>query len=158
VDLLEVGAGWLHTLAFLIILGYYGILGRFIVPALEHSLDGPTAARTLLDIERRALPFVLLSTGIVVVSGAYLLISSPHYAGLANISASSWTTLMLLKHLLVAGLVGLGVVVDLLIRDLDGSADEPSRQAASRRIRLVADSTTGLGAAVILLTVVAQHA
>lgn len=156
-DYLAVGAGWLHTLAFLIVLGYYGILGRFIVPALERTLDGPVLARALVALERQAVPFVLLSVVTFIVTGAYLLVADPNYEGLGNVSGSSWATLMLLKHLLVAGLVVLGVVVDILIRDLDWAADAVARHAAVRRIRLAAEGTTGLGAVIILLTVVAQQ-
>ncbi len=157
VDYLGVGANWLHTLAFLIVLGYYGILGRFIVPALERSLDGPLLVRALVALERQAVPFLLLSVAIFIVTGAYLLVADPHYAGLGNVSGSSWATLMLVKHLLVAGLVGLGIVVDLLIGDLDWAADALTRRTAVRRIRLLAEGMTGLGAVIILLTVFAQH-
>ncbi len=156
-DYLEIGAAWLHTLAFLIVLGYYGILGRFIVPALERTLDGPLLARALIALERQAIPFVLLAVAIFIVSGAYLVVSDPNYEGLGNVSGSAWATLMLLKHLLVAGLVGFGVAVDLLIRDLDWAADAAARHTAVRRIRLTADGLTGLGAVIILLTVVAQQ-
>ena len=156
-DYLEIGATWLHTLAFLIVLGYYGILGRFVVPALERTLDGPVLGRALIALERQSLPFLLLSVAIFVVSGAYLLVSDPNYQGLGNVSGSSWATLMLLKHLLVAGLVGLGVVVDVLVRDLDWAADAAARHTTVRRIRLTADGMTGLGALIILLTVVAQQ-
>jgi uncharacterized membrane protein len=156
VDVLEVGATWLHTLAFLIVLGYYGILGRFVVPTLERTLDGPMLTRTLVALERRALPWVLLCVGLFIVTGVYLLVVDPHYHGLGNISGS-WGALMLLKHLLVAGLVGLGILVDFLVRDLDWAPDTAALRRAVGRIGLVAEGMTGLGAVIILLTVVAQQ-
>jgi uncharacterized membrane protein len=156
VDYLEIGATWLHTLAFLIVLGYYGILGRFIVPALERTLDGPSLTRSLIALERQALPWVLLSVVLFIVTGAYLLVVDSHYQGLGNVSGS-WATVMLFKHLLVAGVVGLGVAVDFLIRELDWVADAAARHTAVRRIRLIAEGMTGLGALIILLTVIAQQ-
>jgi hypothetical protein len=33
-------ATWLHTVAFLIAWGFYGVLARIVPPAVEQSLDG----------------------------------------------------------------------------------------------------------------------
>ena len=85
-------AAWLHTLAFVIAWGYYGILGRIVLPGLERSLDGVAQAGTLVAIERRAMPLVVLSALIFLVTGTYLLVSSPSYSGLGDVFASTWTT------------------------------------------------------------------
>ena len=122
-DLPQVLAIWLHTLALVIAWGYYGILGRIMLPALERSLDRPAQAAALVAIERRALPLVVLSVVLFTATGAYLLVIDPHYAGLGDFFASTWTMLMLVKHVLVVGLVVLGVDVDRLIRRL-GEDDE----------------------------------
>ena len=155
-DVLQLLAIWLHTLAFVIAWGYYGILGRIVLPALERSLDQPAASRTLVAVERRALPLVLLSVALFVVTGSYLLLASPKYAGLGDFFANTWTTLMLLKHLVVAVLVALAVAVDLLIRRAGEASDDATGAAALHRVRLAAEGATGLGALVILLTAAAQ--
>lgn len=155
-DIPQVLAIWLHTLALVIVLGYYGILGRIVLPALRRSLDGPAQRSALVAIERRALPLVILSVGLFTVSGAYLLLVDPQYAGLGNVLASTWTKLMLIKHVLVIALVVIGVIVDRLIR---GIGDAPSDAAGELDLRLVelgAEAATGLGALVILLTAIAQ--
>ena len=115
-DVAQVLAVWLHTLAFVIAWGYYGILGRIVLPGLERSIERPAQAAALLAIERRALPLVVLSLVLFTATGTYLLVNDPHYAGLGDFFASTWTTLMLLKHLLVVALVVLGVAVDRLTR------------------------------------------
>ncbi len=145
-----------HTLAFVIAWGYYGILGRIVLPALERSLEGPALAASVGSIERRALPLVVLSALLFTITGTYLLVASPQYAGLGNLFASSWTTLLLLKHVLIVLLVALGVGVDVYARRLEGAGDEAERAAALRRLSLAAEATTGLGALVVLLTAAAQ--
>ncbi len=157
-DLAQVVAVWLHTLAFVIAWGYYGILGRMVLPALERSLDRPAQAAALVAIEKRALPLVAVSLVLFVVTGTYLLFNNPHYAGLGDFFASTWTTLMLVKHALVIGLVILGVYVDRLIRHLGDAASVSARETADHRLGLTAEAATGLGALIVLLTAAAQAA
>jgi uncharacterized membrane protein len=158
VDIWQLLATWLHTVAFVIAWGYYGVLGRMIVPALDRTLDGPMRADSLAAIERGALPLVLGSMALFVVTGSYLLFIDPRYEGLGNFFANGWTTFMLVKHVVVVGLIGLGVAVDVCIRRLQAATDEPARGAAMRWLRLSAEGATGLGAVVVLLTVAAQFA
>ena len=155
-DVWQLLATWLHTVAFVIAWGYYGVLGRMVVPALEHSLDGRMSADALYAIERRALPLVLLSMALFVVTGTYLLFIDPRYDGLGNFFANSWTTLMLVKHVVVVGLIGLGVAVDVLVRRVRDATDDGSRTSALRWLRLSAEAATGVGAVIVLLTVAAQ--
>jgi uncharacterized membrane protein len=157
-DLPQVLAVWLHTLAFVIAWGYYGILGRMVLPGLERSLERPAQAAALVAIERRALPLVVLSLALFTATGTYLLVVDPKYAGLGDFFASTWTTLLLVKHVLVVGLVVLGVAVDRLIRRVGEATSETARESALRRLALSAEGATGLGALIVLLTVAAQAA
>ncbi len=155
-DVPHVLAIWLHTLALVIVLGYYGILGRVVLPALERSLDGQTQASALMAIERRALPLVILSMALFTGTGVYLLVADPQYAGLGNFFASTWTTLMLVKHVLVVGVIALGVSVDHFVRRADEATTADARDAAIRSLALCAEGATGVGALTILLTAAAQ--
>ena len=152
----QVVAVWLHTLALVIAWGYYGVLGRIILPALERTLEQPQRAATLAAIERRALPLVILSLVLLTVTGAYLLVSDARYAGLGNLFASSWTTLLLVKHVLVVGLIVVGVGVDMLIRQAAEATTDRARTSATGFAALAADGATGLGALIVLLTAMAQ--
>jgi uncharacterized membrane protein len=156
-DFTQVGAVWLHTVAFVIAWGYYGILARIILPELGGTLDLAAQTRTLAAIERKALPFVLLAVVTFVVTGTYLLVTNPAYRGLGSFT-TTWATLMLVKHLLVIGLVGLAVLIDYLIRGLGEGQIDRGNVADLRLIRLGADAATGLGAVIALLTVAAQFA
>jgi uncharacterized membrane protein len=147
---------WLHTLAFVIAWGYYGILGRVVLPALGESPDRAAGTAMLVAIERRALPLVLISVALFIATGTWLLVVNDHYAGLGDVFANTWATLMLLKHLTVILLVALGIAVEILVRRVAGATDDASRSAALRRLRLSAEGATGLGALVVLLTAAAQ--
>jgi uncharacterized membrane protein len=156
-DLVLVVAVWLHTLAFVIAWGYYGILARMILPGLGRSLDLPARVATLRAIEGRALPLVLLSVALFVVTGTYMLVVDPQYAGLGNFD-STWTKLMLFKHVLVIGLVALGAGIDYLIRGMGEDLTDTANASDLRLVRLGAEAATGLGALIALLTVAAQLA
>jgi uncharacterized membrane protein len=155
-ELGEVLAIWLHTIALVIAWGYYGILGRIVLPALERSLGGPGMPLVLLAIERRAAPLIVLSAVLFTLTGTYLLVIDPQYAGLGNVAASSWTLLMLAKHVLVIGFVGVAVAIDLLIRRVERASDPERSQRDLRWIRFGAEGATGLGALIALLTALAQ--
>ncbi len=155
-DLAHVLAVWLHTLAFVIAWGYYGILGRMVLPAVERSVDRQGQGALLVDIERRALPLIVLSLVLFTITGSYLLVVDPQYEGLGQFFSSTWATLMLVKHGLVIGLVVAGVYVDRLIRRGAQATSDEDRRSALRRVGLGAEAATGLGALIALLTAAAQ--
>lgn len=156
-DLWQVLAVWLHTVAFVIAWGFYGVLGRFVIPALARSIGDEQEAAALLELERRALPFVMLTAVLFTVTGSYLLVTSERYAGLGDFS-STWAQLMLAKHVLIVGLVVLGATVDRLIRTAATAPSGEARSRALHRSRLAAEAATAVGALVALLTAAAQAA
>jgi uncharacterized membrane protein len=154
-DLVELAALWVHTLAMVILLGYYGILGRIVVPALRASLDGPMVVTSLVAVERRARPLLLLSIGLFVLTGGYLLFVDEQYAGIGNFG-STWAALMVVKHLLVGAIVVLGVAFDRLVQWAAEAVSDDDRRVTLGWLGLAAEGITGLGAIVILLTGAAQ--
>ena len=155
-DYLQLGAITVHTLAMILVVGYYGILGRVILPALDRSLDGPTMATTLVAVERRGIRLVVLAIVLFSISGAYLLVIDDQYAGLGNFMATTWTTLMLVKHLVVVAMVVIGVGVDRLVAMVADTQDDEARKGALGLLELGVETMTGLGALVVLLTAAAQ--
>jgi uncharacterized membrane protein len=156
-DWLQVGAVWLHTVAFVIAWGFYGVLARMILPGLAGSLDVAAQTRTLAAIERRALPFVVLAVILFILTGTYLLVVNQRYDGIGSFT-SSWATLMLVKHMLIVVLVGLGVLVDYLIRGAATAVEDRDRRSDLRWIGFAADGATALGALIALTTAAAQLA
>ena len=157
-DPLPVLATWIHTVAFVIAWGYFGVLGRIILPGLAESLGKPAQDDVLVAIERRAWPLLGLSVILFLITGTYLLLVDPEYKGLGNVLASTWTSLMFAKHAVIAGLVIVAVAMDRLIRRLGDGPDDATRHAIRRRIALSAEGATALGAVIALLTVAAQAA
>lgn len=146
---------WIHTVAFVIAWGYYGILGRIVIPGLG-ELDSATAARTLDAIERRALPLLLIAVVLFVVTGSYLLAVDDQYQGLGNLAASTWTTMLTIKHVVIVAFVALAVVIDTLIHRAGDPEDDRVRRRRIFEVRLGAEVATGLGAVIALLTAIAQ--
>ena len=130
-DVAHVLAVWLHTLALVIVLGYYGVLGRVVLPAFERSLDGSAQASALMAIERRAAPAARPLDRAVHRDRRLPPGHRPRYAGLGNVFASTWTTLMFVKHVLVVGLVVLGVAVDRLVRRVAAATSDDARAQRS---------------------------
>lgn len=155
-DYVQAGAVAIHTLAMILVVGYYGILGRVILPALRGSLAGPALATTLLSVERRARPLLVLSVGLFVATGAFLLIADDQSEGIGNFFATTWTTLMLAKHGIIVVMVVLAVVVDLLVSEVSYAETDIERDRLLGRLSLSTEATTAVGAFVVLLTAAAQ--
>jgi len=147
---------WLHAIGLVIVVGYYGVLGRIIIPALQGSLQGRDLADSLAGVERRALPLVLLAVVLFALTGTYLLVVNPDYTGLGRFFDNTWATLMLIKHALVIILVGVGVVVDWIARGLPLTRDDEELRRDVRRFRFCAETAMVLGVLALLLTVAAQ--
>ena len=152
----DIVAAWLHTVAFAIAWGYYGVLGRLIVPALDDAIDASSWSSSLVAIERRALPLLGVAIALIVATGVWLLVVDPRYEGVGNLFASTWTTLMFLKHVAVVAFVVFAILVHRAIRRLDASRIDPDRRVAARSVTRSAELATASGAAIALLTVVAQ--
>jgi uncharacterized membrane protein len=153
-DAAHVVALWLHGIAMVIVLGWYVALGRVVLPALSRSLDGATLARAVSGMAGRARPLVLLAIVVFIATGAWLLATDSRYAGVGNLS-TTWSSLMLAKHVVVVVMVVLGVVVDRLA----ASVREVRDDAVAREVGilgLATDGMTSLGAIVLLLTAAAQ--
>jgi len=154
-DPLHVGALWLHAASMVLVLGYFAVVGLIVVPTLRRSLDGPSLAGTLASIEGRAMPFLVASVIVFTATGAYLLTIDERYVGIGDFS-STWSTLFLVKHVVVVLMIGLGLVLDARIVRL-GKTPEPT-DGALRTVSLAMDAMTVLGLIVLLLTAAAQYA
>jgi len=157
VDVVQAVAAWLHSCATVILLGYYAVLALIVVPVLRRAVDGPTLGGAIAAIERRTLPLILVSIGVFLVTGTYLLLTDDRFLGLGHFFGGTWSTLIVVKHVLVVALVGIGVYIDLLVvPDVANPVDEASRSAGVRRLARSASAMAALGATVLLLTAAAQ--
>jgi uncharacterized membrane protein len=151
---LDIGATCLHTIAIVVLLGYYATLWLVVLPWLV-SGGSREPGRVIAAIERRALPWILGSVVLFILTGAVL--TATHTG-----SNPDWATLIILKHGLVIVMVVLGVVMDrVLVPRADGTWWTPAVVPTTdvrdlRPIVLASAAMCLLGAAVLLLTAVAQ--
>ena len=156
-DVAQAVATWLHSVATVILLGYYVLLALVVVPVLRRAVDAPTLGRVIPTVERRALPLILGSIGVFLVTGTYLLLTDDRFLGVGHFFGSTWSTLIVIKHVLVIVLIGIGVYIDLLVvPDIATPVDEAAQTAAVRRLARSAAAIATLGAVVLLLTAAAQ--
>jgi len=153
-DLVHVGATWLHLMATVVTVGYYALLGRLVLPVLRRLVPEAELGDALAEVERHAIPVLVASLAIFLATGVYLMGVDPQYAGAGRISGS-WATLLLIKHGVVAVMVGVGVYLDALI--MRRPSDEAGYQARTmRRIGIAVWIMTVLGVIIVLLTAAAQ--
>lgn len=156
-DVVQAAAVWLHSLATVGLLGYYEVLALIVLPVLRITVTGPAIGRIVPAIERRALPVVAGAVAVFVVTGLYLMLTDQRFLGFGHFFASTWSTLIVVKHVIIVALVGVGAYLDLLVMpQVAGPVDEVARIAAVRRLARCATLIATLGVAVLLLTAAAQ--
>jgi uncharacterized membrane protein len=156
VDLVQIGATWLHLIATVAMVGYFAILGLLVLPVLRGVVSARELGETIAGLERRALPVIVGSLVVFLATGVYLMGADARYGGVGNVTGSAWATLLLAKHLVVGVMVALGVYFDALIVRRIVPPEAPDRTAALRRLEVVAGAMTLLGALVLFLTAFAQ--
>ena len=107
-DVVQAVAAWRHSLATVILLCYYALLALVVVPVLPRAVNGPALGRAIPAIERRALPLTLASIGVFLVTGTYLLLTEDRFLGLGHVFGNAWSTLIVIKHVMVIALIGIG--------------------------------------------------
>ena len=156
-DPIDIGAVWLHLLATVFMLGYYVLLAVVLVPVMRRILDPAPLADLIQAVERRALPLVLGSVAVFVLTGAYLMLNDSHYGGLGDFFGTSWAVIIVAKHVLVLAMIAVGVVIDVLfVPDIATPSSEEAQLIAIRRLTVAVDLMAVLAAVVLLLTAAAQ--
>jgi uncharacterized membrane protein len=148
---LEALASWTHLLATVILVGYYLVLALVVLPVLTR---GPAWPVVLSAIERRAMPLLVGALVVFFATGVYML-GSEAFADAVG-GGESWSTLLLVKHLLVVGMLVVGSLVDGLI--VRAAADGVDLQRSAREITVGVVALAALGVLVLLLTAAAQLA
>ncbi len=145
---------WLHSLATAIFIGHFLLLSVLYLPALQ-SVPGDLRGCVLTAISRRSRLWMYGSLVVFALTGFYLMLADPNYAGVGNFG-SPWAILMLVKHLLILFMIGLGFWFNAVQRigPLAGSNTGAARAFA--QFRRYANLMAISGAAVLLLTAVAQ--
>ena len=146
---------WLHSLGTVVLIGYYFILILILLPVLKNNQASPVSGTILSEISKRSRGWLYISLLIFIITGIYLMLTDPNYLGLGNFG-NPWSVLMLVKHIIIVAMLGIGFWFNGLKRVGTEVRINPDTAQAldsfSRYARLMAIA----GAMVLLLTVVSQ--
>ena len=120
------------------------------IPILKHK-----KVTILSDSSKRSRPWLYVSLMIVAFAGIYLSFAELNYLGFANFG-NFWGILMLVKHLIILGMIGMGFWFNAVLRVGPMMRSNSGAEQATRRFRLYANLMAISGMLVLLLTAIAQ--
>jgi uncharacterized membrane protein len=141
---------WLHAMATVILIGHYLLLSIIYLPVLEKG-----GGMFLSQISKRSRPWMYGALVIFIVTGIYLMFADPNYLGVGDFG-NFWSVMMLVKHLLVVGMIGLGFWFNAFLRVGPMMASNNSAELGIRRFRMYSNLMAISGVLVLLLTALAQ--
>jgi uncharacterized membrane protein len=141
---------WLHNMGAIILIGHYLLLSLIYIPVLKNE-----KGTTLSEISKRSRPWMYVSLLIFALTGIYLTFADPNYLGFANFG-NVWGILMLVKHLIILGMIGMGFWFNAVLRVGPMMRSNNGAEQAVRRFRLYANLMAISGILVLLLTALAQ--
>ena len=141
---------WLHALATVVFIGHYLLLSTIYLPILEKN-----GGTFLSEISKRSRPWLYTSLVVFMLSGVYLMFTDPSYLGIGNFG-NLWSMMMLVKHLLIVGMIGLGFWYNAFLRVGPMMASNNSGELGIRRFRMYSNLMAIAGIWVLLLTAISQ--
>ena len=143
---------WLHALATIVMIGYFIFTALVYLPVLERQLRADAVRCMLEQVSARLRPLFGGSLLIFLLTGTYLMLVNQNYPGLGNFFANPWSVLIVIKHVLIVPFLAIAMYSE---RAFLPQISEGKPQAL-RQFRQACNIDTVLGAAIILLTSVAQ--
>ena len=143
-------SAWLHAVGTAILIGHYLLLSVIYLPVLEKG-----GGTFLSQISKRSRPWMYASLVIFMVTGVYLMFADPNYLGVGNFS-NFWSVMMLVKHILILGMIGLGFWYNAFLRAGPMMASNNNAELGIRRFRMYSNLMAISGVLVLLFTALAQ--
>jgi uncharacterized membrane protein len=153
-SILIVLSTWLHTLATIIMVGYYIFTGLIFLPVLERQMPANTLRDLLEQVSARLRPYFGGALLIFLVTGTYLMMINEEYLGLGHFFANPWSSLIVIKHFVVLVFLALAFYSERAF--LAKIGDQNPR--ALKQFRQALNINTALGMLIILMTSIAQAA
>lgn len=97
---------WLHMLATVLWIGGLASLSLLFIPAARKTLDAPSYAAFLGELQRRFDPLGWFSLALLAGTGMVQMGANPNYQGLLSIE-NRWAVAIFIKHILFLGMGGL---------------------------------------------------
>jgi uncharacterized membrane protein len=140
---------WLHALATVVFIGHFVLLAVIYLSALT---DNPAALSVISKHSRWWLYASMLA---FALTGTYLTFVDSNYLGLGNFS-NFWSAAMLVKHLLLLGMIGMGFWYNAILRVGPLMSSNTGAGQALARFRWYVKAMAICGLLVLLLTALAQ--
>jgi len=141
---------WLHAMGTVVLIGHYLLLSVIYLPVLEKN-----GGEFLSQISKRSRSWMYASLLVFMVTGIYLMFADPNYLGVGNFG-NLWSVMMLIKHLLVVAMIGLGFWYNAFLRVGPMMASNNNAELGIRRFRLYSNLMAIAGIWVLLFTAIAQ--
>ena len=146
---------WLHTLATIIFIGHHLLLSLIYLPVLSKKESGDGSKVSLSEISELSRVWMYISLLIFIVTGIYLTLADSKYLGFADFG-NVWGILMLVKHLLILGMIGMGFWFNAILRVGPMLRSNSGAEQATGRFRLYANLMAISGMLILLFTALAQ--
>lgn len=141
---------WLHSLATVILIGHYLLLALLYLPVL-----GDAGGTFLSEISKRSRVWLYVSMIIFLLTGIYLMFVDPYYLGIGDFG-NPWSILMLVKHILILGMLGMGAWFNAIMRVGPLMSSNSGAAQALVRFRQYSNLMAITGVLVLLLTAISQ--
>jgi uncharacterized membrane protein len=141
---------WLHALATVVLIGHYFLMSTIYLPVLSQNNGA-----ALSEVSKRSRPWMYASLLTFMVTGIYLMFVDPNYLGVGDFG-NLWSVMMLVKHLLIVGMIGLGFWFNAFLRAGPMMASNNNAELGIRRFRTYSNWMAILGVGVLLLTALSQ--
>lgn len=151
-NLLVALSTWLHVLATIVFVGYYLFLGLIYLPVFERRMQADALRELLEQVSARLRPFFGGALLVFIVTGTHLMLINKSYAGLGNFFVNPWSTLIVVKHVLVVAFLAVAVYSE---RAYMGQISDRKPEAL-KHFHWALNINTALGVLIVLLTSIAQ--
>ncbi len=141
---------WFHSLATVLLIGYYLLLTLIYLPVLSEA-----GGTYLSEISKRSRSWLYISLLIFVITGVHLTFIDPNYLGIGNFD-NFWSIMMLVKHILLLVMLAMGFWFNGILRIGPLMRSNTGASQALVRFRQYSSSMTITGILILLLTAISQ--
>jgi uncharacterized membrane protein len=139
---------WLHVIATVVFIGHFVLLAGIYIPALSKN------GHALSEISKRSRSWMYASLIVFAVTGMHLMLIDSGYLGFMDFG-NFWGIVMLLKHILVFAMIGMGFWYNAILRVGPMMSSNNPEQAIAR-FRNYVNMMAVCGVLILLLTALAQ--
>ena len=145
---------WLHAIATVLLIGHYLLLSLVYLPAASKG-QSEAEKMFLSEISKRIRFWMYTSLAIFIITGTYLTFADSNYLGIGDFG-NLWAILMLVKHILILVMLGLGFWFNAILRVGPLLSSNSGSAQALSRFWQYSNLMAICGVLVLLLTAIAQ--